>query len=153
MFVCLFSGGMANPSSLPTMDLGKFTPPLFHPNVYPSGTVCLSILDEEKSWKPAITIKQVGNVLWLSFEHTVSDDENLSYADLIGYPGSPRWSQREWSCSEWRVYHVQVSSSHNSVRLSSTDNCVCIGTTKLPMSEFCMHQSYTGPCLTTIAIL
>ena len=39
--------------------VGKFTPPLFHPNVYPSGTVCLSILDEEKSWKPAITIKQV----------------------------------------------------------------------------------------------
>ncbi|KAL9715407.1 SUMO conjugating enzyme Hus5 [Leucoagaricus gongylophorus] len=37
----------------------KFTPPLFHPNVYPSGTVCLSILDEEKSWKPAITIKQI----------------------------------------------------------------------------------------------
>ncbi|KAG6860599.1 SUMO conjugating enzyme Hus5 [Termitomyces sp. Mi166 len=39
--------------------VGKFTPPLFHPNVYPSGTVCLSILDEEKSWKPAITIKQI----------------------------------------------------------------------------------------------
>ncbi|KAF5331176.1 hypothetical protein D9619_005359 [Psilocybe cf. subviscida] len=36
----------------------KFTPALFHPNVYPSGTVCLSILDEEKAWKPAITIKQ-----------------------------------------------------------------------------------------------
>ena len=42
---------------------GKFTPPLFHPNVYPSGTVCLSILDEEKGWKPAITIKQVGPTL------------------------------------------------------------------------------------------
>lgn len=39
--------------------LGKFDPPLYHPNVYPSGTICLSILDEEKSWKPAITIKQV----------------------------------------------------------------------------------------------
>lgn len=38
---------------------GKFAPPLFHPNVYPSGTICLSILDEEKSWRPAITIKQV----------------------------------------------------------------------------------------------
>jgi len=38
---------------------GKFVPALFHPNVYPSGTVCLSILDEEKSWKPAITIKQI----------------------------------------------------------------------------------------------
>lgn len=38
---------------------GKFTPPLFHPNVYPSGTVCLSILNEEEGWKPAITIKSI----------------------------------------------------------------------------------------------
>lgn len=38
---------------------GKFTPPLFHPNVYPSGTVCLSILNEDEGWKPAITVKQV----------------------------------------------------------------------------------------------
>lgn len=38
---------------------GKFTPPLFHPNVYPSGTVCLSILNEEEGWKPAITVKQI----------------------------------------------------------------------------------------------
>ncbi|XP_075797611.1 SUMO-conjugating enzyme UBC9 isoform X1 [Microtus pennsylvanicus] len=38
---------------------GKFEPPLFHPNVYPSGTVCLSILEEDKDWRPAITIKQI----------------------------------------------------------------------------------------------
>eukprot|EP00127_Corallochytrium_limacisporum_P003219 Clim_evm68s147 gene=Clim_evmTU68s147 len=37
----------------------KFTPPLFHPNVYPSGTVCLSLLDADKDWKPAITVKQI----------------------------------------------------------------------------------------------
>jgi ubiquitin-conjugating enzyme E2 I len=37
----------------------KFTPPLFHPNVYPSGTVCLSILNEEEGWKPAITIREI----------------------------------------------------------------------------------------------
>jgi len=37
----------------------KFEPPLFHPNVYPSGTVCLSLLDEEKDWRPAVTIKQI----------------------------------------------------------------------------------------------
>jgi ubiquitin-protein ligase len=29
----------------------KFEPPLFHPNVYPSGTVCLSILEEDKDKK------------------------------------------------------------------------------------------------------
>ena len=42
--------------------------PLFNPflsfsltsqKVYPSGTVCLSLLDEEKDWRPAITIKQI----------------------------------------------------------------------------------------------
>lgn len=37
----------------------QFTPPLFHPNVYPSGTVCLSILNEDSDWKPAITVKQI----------------------------------------------------------------------------------------------
>ena len=37
----------------------KFTPVIFHPNIYPSGTVCLSILDDEKDWRPAITMKQV----------------------------------------------------------------------------------------------
>lgn len=36
-----------------------FTPALFHPNVYPSGTVCLSILNEEEGWKPAITIREI----------------------------------------------------------------------------------------------
>lgn len=44
------------PSSPPKC---KFEPPLFHPNIYPSGTVCLSLLDEDKDWRPAITIKQV----------------------------------------------------------------------------------------------
>uniref|UniRef100_A0A914DS15 UBC core domain-containing protein n=1 Tax=Acrobeloides nanus TaxID=290746 RepID=A0A914DS15_9BILA len=37
----------------------RFDPPLFHPNVYPSGTVCLSLLDENKDWKPSISIKQL----------------------------------------------------------------------------------------------
>ncbi|XP_048201722.1 SUMO-conjugating enzyme UBC9-like [Perognathus longimembris pacificus] len=44
------------PSSPPKC---KFEPLLFHPNVYPSGTVCLLILEEDKDWRPAITIKQI----------------------------------------------------------------------------------------------
>ncbi|KAJ1827227.1 hypothetical protein LPJ56_001774 [Coemansia sp. RSA 2599] len=40
----------------------QFKPPIFHPNVFPSGTVCLSILNAEKDWKPSITLKQVGFV-------------------------------------------------------------------------------------------
>jgi ubiquitin-protein ligase len=30
----------------------QFTPPIFHPNIYPSGTVCLSLLDPEKVGHP-----------------------------------------------------------------------------------------------------
>ena len=35
----------------------QFAPVLFHPNIYPSGTVCLSTLNEEKDWRPSFTIK------------------------------------------------------------------------------------------------
>jgi hypothetical protein len=52
--------------------LGKFTPPLFHPNVFPSGTVCLSILDEEKAWKPGITIKQVKILRTAEYRHFIA---------------------------------------------------------------------------------
>lgn len=38
---------------------GQFPKGFFHPNIYPSGTVCLSILNEAEDWRPAITIKQV----------------------------------------------------------------------------------------------
>lgn len=27
--------------------------------MYPSGTVCLSIIDADKAWKPSITVKQI----------------------------------------------------------------------------------------------
>ncbi|EKX34450.1 hypothetical protein GUITHDRAFT_155732 [Guillardia theta CCMP2712] len=37
----------------------RFPAGFFHPNVYPSGTVCLSILNEDEAWKPGITIKQI----------------------------------------------------------------------------------------------
>lgn len=58
-----------------TGTTGKFSPPLFHPNVYPSGTVCLSILNEEKAWKPAITVKQVGYILAYSLRTFVALEE------------------------------------------------------------------------------
>ena len=51
---------MAFPDDYPSKPPNcKFTPVLFHPNVYPSGTVCLSILNAEKGWKPSITVKQI----------------------------------------------------------------------------------------------
>ncbi|KAA6388026.1 MAG: putative SUMO-conjugating enzyme UBC9-B [Streblomastix strix] len=37
----------------------KFTPTLPHPNIFPSGTVCLSLLNEDKDWRPSLTIKSL----------------------------------------------------------------------------------------------
>ena len=61
----LWEGGLYNMTIQFTEDYPsrppkcQFKPVLFHPNVYPSGTVCLSILNEEKDWRPSITIKQI----------------------------------------------------------------------------------------------
>lgn len=57
---------------------GKFEPPIFHPNVYPSGTVCLSILEEDKDWRPAITIKQVSMFIFI-----LSTGGNLTVGHLL----------------------------------------------------------------------
>ena len=48
------------PAKPPKVEL---PPNFFHPNVYPSGKVCLSILDgdpgKKMGWKPSITVKQM----------------------------------------------------------------------------------------------
>ena len=31
----------------------------YHPNIYPSGTVCLDIINEGEGWRPSITVKQI----------------------------------------------------------------------------------------------
>ena len=41
------------------MEIGKFVPPIFHPNVYSSGFICSSLLNENEGWRPAITHKQI----------------------------------------------------------------------------------------------
>jgi len=57
----------------------KFVPPLYHPNVYPSGTICLSILNEEEDWRPSVTIKTM----------------LLSIQDLLTNPNEKSPAQRE----------------------------------------------------------
>lgn len=58
-----------------------FVPPLFHPNIYPSGTVCLSILNEDEAWRPAITIKQI----LLGIQELLDNPNKLSPAQSEAY--------------------------------------------------------------------
>ena len=57
----------------------SFKPPLLHRNVYPSGRICLSILNEEEGWSPAIMIKEV----------------LLGIRDLLDYPNLNSPAQSE----------------------------------------------------------
>ena len=60
----------------------KFSPPLFHINCYPSGTVCLSILNEEDGWRPGVTVKQimVGLQEWMNAPNPLSPAHGEAYA-------------------------------------------------------------------------
>ena len=37
--------------------LVSFTPPIFHPNVFPNGKVCLSIIGSQ--WVPGVSVRQI----------------------------------------------------------------------------------------------
>jgi len=74
----------------------KFVPPLFHPNVYPSGTVCLSLLDEEKDWRPAITVKQI----------------LLGIQDLLDNPNAASPAQEE----PYRLFSTDKTEYHRRVK-------------------------------------
>ncbi|KAL8243804.1 hypothetical protein R6Q59_010062 [Mikania micrantha] len=78
----LFKLTLTFPDEYPTKPPKcKFVPPLFHPNVYPSGTVCLSILNEEEGWKPSITVKQI----LLGIQELLNDPNPESPAQAEAY--------------------------------------------------------------------
>lgn len=59
----------------------RFPAGFFHPNVYPSGTVCLSILNEDEGWRPSLTVR---NVL-LGVQELLADPNPKSQAQSDAY--------------------------------------------------------------------
>lgn len=94
---------------------GKFEPPLFHPNVYPSGTVCLSILEEDKDWRPAITIKQV----WI---HNTGPSSNLESFSLLSTHSTDYTQTCHTSQVTFRITVFTKSSRNYIIKLF----CVCV---------------------------
>ncbi|MEN2499744.1 MAG: SUMO conjugating enzyme Hus5, partial [Marteilia pararefringens] len=66
--------------------VARFVPSIVHPNVYPSGTVCLSILQDK--WKPNITIKQIllGIQDLLDYPNLLSPAQSEAFALLTKNP-------------------------------------------------------------------
>eukprot|EP01122_Echinamoeba_exundans_P005631 TRINITY_DN15782_c0_g1_i1.p2 TRINITY_DN15782_c0_g1~~TRINITY_DN15782_c0_g1_i1.p2 ORF type:complete len:164 (+),score=34.20 TRINITY_DN15782_c0_g1_i1:2-493(+) len=57
----------------------RFPKGFFHPNIYPSGTVCLSLLTDD--WKPSITVKQ----LLLGIQELLDSPNEMSPAQKDAY--------------------------------------------------------------------
>ncbi|KAI9892252.1 MAG: E2 SUMO-conjugating protein ubc9 [Vezdaea aestivalis] len=56
----LFKLDIVFPEEYPTKPPKcKFTPPIPHVNVYPSGGTCVSILDEDGDWRPSLTLRHI----------------------------------------------------------------------------------------------
>ena len=68
-------GGATAPHIKPPVV--KFVPPLFHPNVYPSGTVCALWLNGEMCWRAGTTTKDV----LLSVEYFIHGANNIDDPD------------------------------------------------------------------------
>nr|CAG8440174.1 5779_t:CDS:2 [Entrophospora candida] len=65
----------------------RFEPALFHPNVYPSGVVCLSIINPNEGWKPGINIKQI----LLGIQNLLDEPNPKSPAHNEAYEKSSRF--------------------------------------------------------------
>lgn len=71
-------------STLPCIGfhrLGYFVPPLFHPNVFKDGKVCISLLhkdDEEFGWKPSISVSEI----LIGIQHLLSNPNWNSVANV-----------------------------------------------------------------------
>lgn len=53
----------------------------YHPNVYPSGTICLSILNESEDWRPGISMKEIA----LGIQTLLDEPNPLSPAQREAY--------------------------------------------------------------------
>jgi ubiquitin-conjugating enzyme E2 I len=73
-----FQGLLSFPPEYPSAPPKfTFTPPVFHPNVYPSGEVCISILNP-KSWIPDTTLSD----MLISIQYLLANPTPSSPAQL-----------------------------------------------------------------------
>jgi hypothetical protein len=95
----------------------------FHPNIYPSGTVCLSILNEEEAWKPGWLIKKYK--YWRSYWYqSTNTDANAAgrhhdQADLVRRSRLAWLPQPTQSCPGGRLPYFYAGYLHVHV-------CVCV---------------------------
>ncbi|XP_028400031.1 SUMO-conjugating enzyme ubc9-like [Dendronephthya gigantea] len=72
----------------------QFTPPIFHPNVFPSGTVSLSLIDRNHGWKPQTTFKEVLVGIQLLLSDPNFDKPAQAEAPAVYFKSSNDYEQR-----------------------------------------------------------
>ena len=90
------------------------------PNVYPSGTICLSILNEEEGWRPAITVKQMV----------------LGIQDLLDNPNSSSPAQSE----AYQLFVTNKTEYKRRVRLEAEKNAPQLFVVGILLFWFCERR-------------
>jgi hypothetical protein len=63
--------------------LVKFTPPIFHPNVFDNGSICLSILKAEKNYSASLSMTQLlQGIQTLLVEPNIHDPANWDAREM-----------------------------------------------------------------------
>ncbi|KAH7638588.1 SUMO-conjugating enzyme UBC9-B [Dermatophagoides farinae] len=59
----------------------QFDPPIFHPNIWLDGQVCLSILNPENGWRPSTTIREI----LIGIQDLLNEPNIYDPANLLAY--------------------------------------------------------------------
>ena len=67
--------------------------------MHPSGTVCLSVLEEDKDWEPAITIRQILRIQELLNEPNIQDPAQAEAYTIYWLVATASWlTFLSWKC-------------------------------------------------------
>ena len=72
----------------------QFNPPIFHPNVFPSGTVSLSLIEKDNGWKPQTTLKEVLVGIQLLLSDPNFDNPAQAEAPAVYFKSQFEYEQR-----------------------------------------------------------
>lgn len=129
----------------------KFPERFFHPNIYPSGTVCLSILNEDEAWKPSITVKQIllGIQVWVGVDvgyntlvRPLVTDVSTTPRSFWITPTNSRQRRAMHLCCTPKTGRITVAASGR--RLPSTHHLprptTCLAPTACLVPTDCVHH-------------
>mmetsp|Transcript_16840 Transcript_16840/g.25319 ORF Transcript_16840/g.25319 Transcript_16840/m.25319 type:complete len:157 (+) Transcript_16840:108-578(+) len=79
------------PKNPPT---AKFSPKIYHPNVFEDGSICLSILKPDKNWAPSLSVLQLLKGIQALLDEPNNDDPANNHAANLYRSSKSRYEEQ-----------------------------------------------------------